>query len=253
MTIRPRLFDRPIAHRGLHDLAQGAPENSLAAARAAVMAGYAIECDVQLSSDGEAIVFHDDTLERLTRSEGPVGARRFAELTQMRLADTQETIPSLASLLDEIDGRALLVIEIKSRFDGAVALAERVAQLVDKRGDSVVIESFDPVPIAFLRRNPALFGGAEIPLGMVGMAKYDAQDWPGLTQEQRAELTNFLHYERTRPDFLSWNREDLPHAIPLIARAGLGAPVTTWTVRSQEEARAAAPWADQIVFEGFRP
>ncbi len=239
---------RPIAHRGLHDAAAGVIENSLSSARAAVAAGYAIECDVQLSRDGEAFVFHDDTLERLTEAEGRVDEKSAAELAQITLRGAGENIPSLAEFLEAIGGRAPLVVEIKSRFDGDLRLARRVAALLEGYAGPVVVESFDPDPIALLREERLA-----VPLGIVGMAAYTQEEWPDLSPARRAELTHFLHFSRTRPDFLSWNVADLPHAIPLLCREGLKLPVTVWTVRSQTQADFAAKWADQIVFEGFAP
>jgi glycerophosphoryl diester phosphodiesterase len=247
------LTARPIAHRGLHDAGRGLIENSIGAARAAVAAGYGIECDVQAASDGGVVVFHDDGLERLTGRSGEVNAFTTRALAEMALAGTGEKIPTLEDFLAEIRGRTPLVIELKSRFDGSLAAARRVAELLSGYDGPVVVESFDPEPIAFLRERGPGLGIAHVPLGMVGEAAYDAQDWRVLSPAQRQEMTHFLHYPRTRPDFLSWNVADMPHAIPFLARAALGLPVTAWTVRSAEQATAARRWADQIVFEGFTP
>jgi hypothetical protein len=96
-------------------------------------------------------------------------------------------------------------------------------------------------------------GLGHIPLGIVGEADYTESDWPQLSPDQRREMMHFLHYPQTRPDFISWRAEDLPHAIPFLAREGLGLPVTTWTIRSPEQGRRIRAWADQIVFEGFIP
>ncbi|PPD46066.1 MAG: glycerophosphodiester phosphodiesterase [Methylocystis sp.] len=244
---------QPIAHRGLHDEPRGLIENSIGAAMAAIAAGYAIECDVQATKDGDLVVFHDDALDRLTVQAGRVGARTARELAAIKLRGSHETIPTFAEFLAAIGGRAPLVVEIKSDFDGAVAAARRTAELLSRYDGPVVIESFDPDPIVFLRKNGAALGVAHIPLGIVSEAAYGASDWPMLSQQQRLEMTHFLHYPRTRPDFVSWNVADLPHAIPFLAREGLRIPVTVWTVRSREQAATALKWADQIVFEGFAP
>jgi glycerophosphoryl diester phosphodiesterase len=247
------LVARPIAHRGLHDAAKGVIENSVSAARAAIRAGYAIECDVQLSKDGEVVVFHDDTLERLTAAEGRVETKSAAELASLSLRGADDTIPLFADFLAAIAGKTPLVVEIKSNFDGDPTLARRVAEIAARYEGPLVIESFDPDPIAFLREEGEALGISHVPLGMVAMARYEADEWPGLPPARRAELTHFLHFSRTRPDFLSWNVDDLPHAIPLLLREGLNLPVTVWTVRSQGQAQFAAQFADQIVFEGFAP
>ena len=88
---------------------------------------------------------------------------------------------------------------------------------------------------------------------MVAQARYDADEWPDLAEPRRAELEHWLHFSRTRPDFLSFNALDMPRAVAVLFREGLKRPVTVWTVRSAERARATARWADQIVFEGFAP
>jgi glycerophosphoryl diester phosphodiesterase len=182
-----------------------------------------------------------------------VNARDAGQLARLSLLGTSETIPTFSDFLAAIAGRSALVVEIKSSFDGNLALVQRVAEIARSYKGRLVIESFDPDPIAFLRQKGEALGVAHIPLGMVGMASYDETEWPDLAPERRVELKQFLHFPKTRPDFLSWNLADLPHAIPLLAREGLHIPVTTWTVRSNDDAKHARKWADQIVFEGFRP
>ncbi|MDJ0447524.1 glycerophosphodiester phosphodiesterase family protein [Methylocystis sp. JR02] len=240
----------PIAHRGLHD--GGLVENSIGAAIAAIAAGYAIECDVQATMDG-LVVFHDEALERLTAHAGRVADYDTRSLEAMALRGASETIPSFDAFLTAIGGRAPLVVELKSDFDGDLTVAKRVAERLAHYDGPVVVESFDPELIAFLRAQGEALGVAHIPLGVVGEAGYDEADWPMLTPQRRAEMTHFLHYPRTRPDFLSWNAADLPHAIPFLAREALGIPVTVWTIHSAAQATVARQWADQIVFENFRP
>lgn len=247
------LTARPIAHRGLHDAAAGVIENSIGAARAAIAAGYAIECDVQATRDGDVVVFHDDTLERLTAAQGDVRDLDARALAALTLNGSHETIPLLGDFLAAVSGRTPLVVELKSRFDDDMTAARRVSAALAAYSGPVVVESFDPEPIAWLRANATALGVAHIPLGIVGEASYDEGEWLSLPAARRAEMTHFLHYPRTRPDFLSWRVADFPHAIPFLARAALGIPVTTWTVRSPTQAASAAAWADQIVFERFRP
>lgn len=248
MNLRPDwLVARPIAHRGLHDRVAGRIENAPASALAAVERGFAIECDVQLSADGEAMVFHDFALDRLTGETGPVAARTAADLGRIRLKDLVDAIPTLADFLDLIAGRVPLVVEIKSRFDGDLRLTDRVAEILSGRAAPVAVKSFDPDPIAHLRAGAR----PNVPLGIVAEARYEHGEWKTLSDDRKIELPNLLHYERTRPDFLSWRVDDLPHAAPHLCRVGLGLPVMTWTVRTPEQRARAARWADQIVFEGF--
>ncbi|WP_424363193.1 glycerophosphodiester phosphodiesterase family protein [Methylocystis parvus] len=247
------LTARPIAHRGLHDVSRGVVENSIGAAHAAIAAGYAIECDVQATRDGDLVVFHDETLERLTHIQGRVADFDAATLAATRLKGAGETIPTFDAFLAAIDGRTPLVVELKSSFDGDLKPARRVAETLARYNGPVVIESFDPAPIAYLRAEAQALGVAHLPLGMVGEATYDDPYWSMLSPAQRSEMTHFLHYPTTRPDFLSWSVADLPHAIPFLAREGLRIPVTVWTVRGAAQEAAARQWADQIVFEGFAP
>lgn len=247
------LTARPIAHRGLHDASQGVIENSISAARAAIAAGFGVECDVQLTADGELVVFHDERLERLTNGAGAVATQRTDELRRLRLNGGGDAIPTFPEFLTAIGGRTPIVVEIKSAFNGDTTAAQRAAQALAHYDGLVAVESFDPDQIAFLRARAVALGIAHRPLGIVGEAHYAEADWPQLSAGQRAELTHFLHYKRTLPDFLSWNARDLPHAIPLLARDALNIPVTAWTVRSPDMAAQAREWTDQIVFEGFAP
>jgi len=252
--VRPAwLTARPIAHRGLHDRAAGRIENSGSAARAAVEHGFAIECDVQLSADGEAMVFHDFRLDRLTGESGPVRARSAAVLSRIALAGSTDGIPTLPEFLDLIGGRVPLVVELKSAFDGDFSLARRTAEIVATSDAPIAIKSFDPAVIAHLRENRAALGVANTPLGIVAEADYSHGDWAALPKATQVDLANFLHYERSQPDFLSWRVRDLPHPTPYLCRTALGMPVMSWTVRTPEQRALAALWADQMVFEGFVP
>ncbi len=254
--LRPQwLTSRPIAHRGLHDVSSGAIENSPSAARAAIEAGYAIECDVQISRDGEAMVFHDYALERLTARAGRVDSLDAADLRGIELPGSRDRVPTLPGFLAAIAGRTPLVCEIKSRFDGDVRLAERVAACARDYAGPLAIKSFDPEIMAFLRANRARLGLSSTPLGVVAQADYDdpGDEWAGLSPERRRALSQFLHWPETRPDFLSWSARDLPAATPLLCRRALGLPVITWTIRSPSQWEAARDWADQMVFERFPP
>ena len=243
------LVRRPIAHRGLHDRAAGVVENSLSAARAAVAGDFAIECDVQLTADGEAVVFHDFDLDRLTASSGPVGDRRAGHVGDTALAGAAgDRIPTLCTLLALIGGRVPLVCEVKSRFDGDTRLAERVADVASTYPGPLALKSFDPALVAHLRGR-----GLGNPIGLVAEASYDAPEWAALTPDVRAGLAALAHVGETRPDFLSYRVHDLPHAAPQLFRAALGRPVMSWTVRTPDQRQRAARWADQMVFEGFSP
>ena len=241
------LTARPIAHRGLHDAAAGIVENTPSAARAAIAGGYAIECDVQLTADGDAAVIHDDTTDRLMTEGGKVADRSAAALAALSYKAGGDRIVTLADFLALIGRRTPLICEIKSRFDGDLRLAERALAIGASYDGPLAFKSFDPEVIAHLRRL-----GAPHPLGMIAERRYDHPEWAFLGAERIFALSNFLHFLQTRPDFLSFYVEDLPGAVPLLCRAGMNMPVMSWTVRTPAQRQRAAQWADQIVFEGFR-
>lgn len=240
------LTARPIAHRGLHNKAAGIVENTPGAAQAAIAASYAIECDVQLTRDGDAVVFHDARLERLLHAQGGIWEHTAAQLAAMQFRDGGGQVVTLAQYLTLIAGRVPLVCEIKSLFDGDMRLAQRVLEIATGYTGPLALKSFDPAVIIHLRQR-----GASQPLGIVAEQKYDDPEWEFLGPERKFALANFLHFPDTRPDFLSFWVEELPSAVPLLCRSGLGLPVISWTVRTGEQRTRAERWADQIVFEGF--
>lgn len=248
MTAPVWLFSRPIAHRGLHAVERGIFENTVAAAEGAIAGQYAIECDVQLSADGEAMVFHDHVLDRLTAASGPVRERDAAELARLTVGGSADAIPTLPAFIDGISGRTPLVIEIKSRFDGDERLAGRVASVLDGRSGPIAVKSFDPAIVTLMRRI-----APGIPRGLVAQGRYEGGEWDALDEGRRHAMANLLHWHETRPDFVSFRHLDLPGQGTLMPHILAGKPVMTWTVRSQAEADRASAFADQIVFEGFVP
>lgn len=248
MNAPPWLTARPIAHRGLHDAAAGVYENTLSATAAAIAGDFAIECDVQDSADGEAVVFHDVTLDRLTGSRGPVRGRSASDLGRIAIGGTADRLRALASFLSRIAGQVPLIVEIKSRFDGDLRLTRRTLEAVAGYDGPLALKSFDPAVVVELRA-----AAPHLPRGIVAQSRYQGGEWEGLSAEARHALGNLLHLDETRPDFLSWRADDLPSAAPFLCRHLGRMPVMTWTVRSEAEHRRVAGHADQIVFEAFRP
>ena len=249
------LVERPIAHRGLHDSAHGVIENTLHAAEAAIAGGFAIELDIQLSSDSEAIVFHDETLDRLTDASGPVSALSAAEIARVRVKGSGEPPPTFAAFLNQVAGRTPIICELKSRFDGDWRIADRAAALAAAYDGPLAFKSFDHDLTAYLRlRRPhVLPPRGPCPIGLLAQASYDGSAWAFLSPEQKRDWMDFDHYDLARPDFLSFNVDDLPHKIPFLVKELTGAPIMTWTVRTPEQREAACKWADQIVFDREAP
>lgn len=234
------LGDWVYAHRGLH-AADGWLENSLPAARAALVRGLGIECDVQLSRDGKAMVFHDWKLDRLTAETGLVRDRTAAQLGGIALNRTSGTVPRLEELLALVAGRVPLLVEIKSRRDvDWRPLALATARAVRNYRGPVALMSFDPRPIRWLRDRVA-----HAPIGLVaGRREFHAS---GANGQFGAQLA--LAITRLDPDFLACDLNDFPD--PLFARYRRdGLPVLGWTARTPRLAARAARFCDAPIAEG---
>ena len=155
---------------------------------------------------------------------------------------------TLGELCDLVAGRVPLVLELKSRFDGDTRLAARLAAVFKTYAGPVAAMSFDPELVAAVRR-----AAPGLPRGMVAERRYDHAEWAALPRARKVQLAWFTHAPATRPHFIAYAIKDLPAAAPLIARYLFGLPLLTWTVRSDDDRRRAAAYADQIIFEGFRP
>lgn len=232
-TLR-QLTARPIAHRGYHDISQGRPENSLAAFRAAVESKYAIECDLHPSSDGIPVVFHDDNLQRLTDADGGVRDLTAAELGKLTLGGTRETIPTLDQLLTLAKGEVPLVLELKHMPGRDAGLAQAVVDRLRHYDGAVALMSFDPALIADCKA-----AGPHLPRGYIAFGNW------------RASTEQFKALTRVGADFISYNIDDLPTPLPLLARWVFGRPLICWTVRTPDQLKRARRWTDQITFEGF--
>ena len=238
------LTARPIAHRGLHDAKKRIIENTKSAFAAAIDAHYTIECDLQISRDGEALVFHDETLDRLMVGKGLVCDHAMAELASMKFQSGADHIQSLTELLAQVRARVPLVIEIKSIWDGNDALARRAVEVIKDYDGAFALMSFDPKVMAKVR---AL--APDIVRGIVA-DRVTHPDYDILPVRDRVGLREFEHIEDTQPDFISYHWRDLPYP-PVTQFRQSGRPVISWTIRSPEEAALARHYADQITFEGF--
>ena len=238
----------PIAHRGLHDAAAGVLENTPGAVSRALERGYGVEIDVRETADGEAVVFHDATLLRLTGRKGRVGELTLAELKELELIGSRERFWTLGECLDLVAGRGALVIEIKAPWRKVPDFARRVAQQVAGRDEPIAVKSFNPRAIAAVRE-----AAPKLPRGIIGEAFADDNPaWKHVSPRRRASARDILHRRKTRPHFLSWDMTDLPRpAVTEMRERGL--PVLAWTVTNPAEQAQALACADQIVFEGFTP
>lgn len=251
MIVRlPQSFlNRPIAHRGLHDVQDGRPENSRAAIAAAIDAGYGIEIDVQLTADGKAAVFHDYALDRLTDEMGPIGKRSLADLATVRLRGGNEAVPGLAEVLALVDGRVPLLIELKDQ-DGALGpdvgpLEMAVGHAVSDYQGPVAVMSFNPHSIAAMQ---ALL--PDVPRGLVTCA-FSPEDWPA-PRARLIVLAGIPDYARVGASFISHDASDLD--APRVAELkDAGATILCWTIKSPEAEAEARRIAQNVTFEGYLP
>lgn len=241
MTLAPWITARPIAHRGLFDPRAGIPENSLAAVRAAVDAGYAAELDLRACKD-DIVVFHDRRLERMTGHAGQVASLTAAELARIPLAKSAETIPTLGDVLNLVGGRVPLMLETKN--EGRAGVPERrILDTLAPYCGEVAVVSFNPFSLAWFARH-----AATLPRGQTG-ARFTGSDLPSW---RRFLQRNFLLNVLSRPHFLLYELEALPHwAVSWQRRRG--ATVIAFTVRSQADAVKARAYADNYIFETIRP
>jgi len=242
------LTARPVAHRGLHDRARGIVENMPGAAQAAIDGNFGIECDIQLTADGEAMVHHDDALGRLTEGAGALLKMSTAELKAAKFRETSERMMSLGDLCALVRGRVPLVIEVKSHFDGDRKLVKRMAEVLAAYSGPAAGMSFDPDQVLALRE-----AMPELPRGIIAQRSYDDEYWKKLTEKQRRGMLQLRHAFRTRPHFVAYWVDQLPAPAPWIARNLFGLPLLTWTVRAAEQRERAGRYADQMIFEGFVP
>ena len=232
------------AHRGLHG--EGRAENSLSAFRAACDAGFGIELDVRLSSDGEMVIFHDDTLTRVAGIDKRVDALTLAELRECRLSDTEDTVPTLREVLELVDGRVPLLIEIKEDAGKRDVTDALVREIADYRGPYIV-ESFNPLALMNFRRQRR-----DVPLGILAQHFCRREQYKGkilyfLLQNM---LLNFLSV----PDFVAYDHTDASMTSFKLAGGFFGTPRFAWTVRSEEEGRVAKSHGfDGVIFENYIP
>lgn len=234
------LWSRPVAHRGLHDALR--PENSLAAFEAAAEAGHPIELDVHLTADGQVVVFHDEDLPRMTGRPGRVAEATLAELRALTLLDTHERIPSLDDVLERVNGRVPLLVELKARAPIG-PLEQGVRDALRRRPGPHAVQSFDPWSLVWLRRH-----APELPRGMLS-CDFAEEDLP---RHHKLVLQHLLLAPLVRPSFVGYDLHALPHWAPTALRR-LGLPLLAWTVRTPEDLARARDLVDNVIFEHVTP
>lgn len=217
------------------------PENSLAAFRAAADRGFPIELDVQLTSDGQLVVLHDRKLERMTGDPREVSKVRAAEVTALRFLGSTETVPTLAQVFDVVGGRVPIFIEVKNRGEEVGRLEDEVASQAASAAATthVAIVSFNPRSLARIAQK-----APSLPRGQIsGTFQGDGQSFV-----RRAILGHLLMNWKSRPDFISYELDELPSFGTWLQKCR-GRPLIVWTARTRDQYERARKLGDNVIFE----
>ena len=232
------------AHRGLHDNATQAPENSMEAFRRAVGQGYGIEMDIQLSSDGVPVVFHDFTLERICNRKGKVCDYTWQELRSFRLCGSRETIPAFEEVLEMVDGRVPLIVELKAEWTD-VSVCPLADALLEKYRGLYCIESFNPLVLLWYRRNRKMVVRGQLSDGFIRSGEF----WGALYYFLQDLLLNWV----TKPDFVAYNHKYANVLARWLCRLLYKNMAVAWTIKSQQELEKAREEFDIFIFDSFLP
>jgi glycerophosphoryl diester phosphodiesterase len=228
---------RLVAHRGLHNSEQGVPENSLAAFQRAVDRGHAIELDVRITADNQIVVFHDETLDRMTGVPGVVDQWVLQDLKKLRLLGTEERIPTVDEMLELVAGKVPLLIEIKrDRGQELGRLEPILMKKLEQYQGNFIIEAFDPEVLIWLRRNAPQYIRGQL----------------GSFSKSEPKMSNYYKYllfnPLTQPDFIAFNIRQIDHKLRLACKKR-NVPLVGWTIRTQEDLKRARQLCDGIIYE----
>lgn len=232
------VVSKPIAHRGLHTYEY--PENSLPAFENSVKNGFAIELDVRIIDDQNIVVFHDDKLSRMTNRDGYVANLKTSDLNEIKLLKTDYGIPTFEQLLETVNGKVPILIEIK-KVEQSFLLEEKVIDMLKSYSGECAVESFDPYSMEFFYKN-----APHIMRGQLSAYFHRSDDMP---RREKKRLKKLKYNDVSHPDFIAYNVNNLPNKYV----TGTGLPVVAWTVRSESEAQKALAHCNNYIFEGFIP
>lgn len=234
------LLDKPIAHRGLH-CGSVIPENSLLAFQGAIDLQLPIELDVQLLADGNVVVFHDKTLDRMTQASGQISEKTIDDLDNIYLKESTQKIPLLSEVLDLIQGQVPLLIEVKNEGKVGNLEVQLLEQLKTYSGD-FAIQSFNPYVLAYYKQH--------IPHVLRGQLASQFKNI-GLSWYNKFLLSHLVYTGISDPHFIAYNIQDLPHCATTIARRFFKKPLIAWTIRSDADKEKAVKYADNIIFDPY--
>ncbi len=231
-----------IAHKGLFD--HQTPENSLSAFQKAVDNNYIIECDVRLISDGTVVVFHDEQLSRMTNRDGYVKNLTKESLVDYKLLDSEECIPTLEQVLELVDGKVGILIDLKDTQIRVGQLEKAVCKLIRHYKGDVAVQSFNPLSLEwFAKHSPNVLRGQI-------SSFFKGDEYKGISFIRKYLLKRLKFNKRSKPNFISYDINDLPNRF---VKKYSDLPLIGWTVTSQEQYRKSFNDVDNIIFEGFEP
>lgn len=234
--------ETPIAHRGVHT--KDIPENSLSAFENALKNNYAIELDVQFTKDKEVVVFHDENLKRMTNDTRNIEDVNYDELKNLRLGNTNEIIPTLEEVLELVDSKVAILIEIKDCKD-YIELSEKTYEILKGYEGNYAIQSFNPFILEWYKNN-----ASEVVRGQLSGTFTEGSE--SLNSFEKFVLKNMLLNFKSKPNYIGYELEGIPKS-KLESLRKKGVPIIVWTVKNKEDMEKAYKYSDNITFENFLP
>ena len=234
--------ETPIAHRGVHT--KDIPENSLSAFENALKNNYAIELDVQFTKDKEVVVFHDENLKRMTNDTRNIEDVNYDELKNLRLGNTNEIIPTLEEVLELVDSKVAILIEIKDCKD-YIELSEKTYEILKGYEGNYAIQSFNPFILEWYKNN-----ASEVIRGQLSGTFTEGSE--SLNSFEKFALKNMLLNFKSKPNYIGYDLEGIPKS-KLESLRKKGVPIIVWTVKNKEDMEKAYKYSDNITFENFLP
>ena len=234
--------ETPIAHRGVHT--KDIPENSLSAFENALKNNYAIELDVQFTKDKEVVVFHDENLKRMTNDTRNIEDVNYDELKNLRLGNTNEIIPTLEEVLELVDSKVAILIEIKDCKD-YIELSEKTYEILKGYEGNYAIQSFNPFILEWYKNN-----ASEVIRGQLSGTFTEGSE--SLNSFEKFVLKNMLLNFKSKPNYIGYELEGIPKS-KLESLRKKGVPIIVWTVKNKEDMEKAYKYSDNITFENFLP
>lgn len=233
------LVETPIAHRGLHNA--NCPENSISAFKNAIKSGYAIELDVQMLSDGTVVVFHDESLSRITGNDGYVKFLTKQDLPMLKLKGSKESIPTLQEALKAIAGETPVIIEVKNNAKVG-EFEQKIIDILAEYKGQIAVASFNPLSLGYFKQHaPQILRGQ-----LAGYLKNVKMKFMTRWGIKRMIFAKKI----AGADFIMYEAKTLPNRF---VRKYKKLPLLAWTVKSQEEYLRVVKYCDNVIFEGFDP